>query len=51
MVSQQQFDDVTAEFVNREQFEELRVRLVAYDPSKVQVRLGCNKKLRLRSVK
>ena len=31
MVSQQQFDDVTAELVNKEQFEELRVRLVAYE--------------------
>ena len=31
MVSQQQFDDVTAELVNKEQFEQLRVRLVAYE--------------------
>ena len=31
MVSQQQLDDVTAESVNMEQFEELRVRLVAYE--------------------
>ena len=31
MVSQKQFDDVTAELVNKEQFEELRVRLVAYE--------------------
>ena len=31
MVSQQQFDDVTAELVNKEQFEELRGRLVAYE--------------------
>ena len=31
MVSQQQFDDVTAELVNKELFEELRVRLVAYE--------------------
>ena len=31
MVSQQQFDDVTAELVNKGQFEELRVRLVAYE--------------------
>ena len=35
MVSQQQFDDVTVEFVNREQFEELRVRLVAYESQQI----------------
>jgi len=31
MVSQQQFDEFTANLVNKEQFEELRVRLVAYE--------------------
>ena len=44
MVSQEQFDELRAKLVNQEQFEELRLKLVVTNPSKVQIRLGCNRK-------
>ena len=46
MVSQQQFDEFTAKLVNKEQFEELRVRLVVYESQQSASQTGMQQEVK-----